>query len=445
MQKAIGTAITAPDIGAPQITAAALPAYSWYVLAILVCVYSFNWMDRYVLIILLDPIKRDLQISDTALGFLSGFGFAVVYSLAGIPIARWADVGVRRSIIAVGLTLWSAMTMLCGLARSLPQLILARLGVALGEASCSPSASSLLSDYFPAHRRGTAFAIYGLGISFGMALGLAGGGWINERYGWRVALIAAGLPGLLLAVLVRLTIREPQRGQVDCGVVDAHHYSLMQTIRLILARRSFLAYSVGLGLFCFAGHSFEVWGPAYFLRVYHMSSGDVGAITGLVEGLAGLIGTLGGGFLADYLGARDQRWYLWLPMLAVTLMIPSMLLFLHGGGGASMFFFYALFVLCGASFLAPLMAITHKLMPLHMRALASAILFLLMNFIGNGAGPFVVGVLNDFFAPRYGDLAVRHSLTWVVCGAVLGLLCVWYAARRLPEELRAAAEANTSH
>jgi MFS family permease len=222
---------------------------------------------------------------------------------------------------------------------------------------------------------------------------------------------------------------------VDNGAVDARHYSLRATLRLIAERRCFLAYSFGLGLFCFAGHSFEVWGPAYLLRVYHMSSGDVGAIAGLVEGGAGLIGTLGGGLLADYLGRRDQRWYLWLPMLAVVLMIPSMLLFLHIGGGPAMFFFYAMFVLCGASFLAPMMAITHRLMPLHMRALSSAILFLIMNFVGNGAGPFTVGVLNDLLAPRFGDEAVRYSLTLVVSGAVAGLLCVLYAVRRLPLEL----------
>ncbi|HTX06388.1 MAG TPA: MFS transporter, partial [Steroidobacteraceae bacterium] len=168
--------------------------YSWYVLAVLLCVYSVNWMDRYVLIILLEPIKRDLKLSDTALGLLSGFVFATIYSLAGIPIARLADRAVRRTVIATGLVVWSAMTTLSGLAASFAQLVAARFGVALGESACSPAASSLIADYFPAERRATAFAIYGVGITIGMALGLAVGGWANELYGWRAAFFVTGLP-----------------------------------------------------------------------------------------------------------------------------------------------------------------------------------------------------------------------------------------------------------
>lgn len=427
-----------PALAAPQVLGDdRVSRYSWYVLALLVCVYSVNWMDRFVLIILLEPIKQDLQISDTALGFLSGFGFAIIYSLAGIPIARWADVGVRRSIIAMGLTLWSVMTMMCGLARTLPQLVMARLGVALGEASCSPPASSLISDYFPAHRRATAFAIYGLGISFGMFAGLTGGGWLNQYFGWRPALVAAGVPGLLLVLLVRFTLREPARGEVDGGGADKHHYSVAETLRLLRRRPSFLWFALGLGLFCFTGNAFEAWTPVYFLRVFHMSSGEVGTWTGLIEGGAGIVGTLGGGLLADYLGARDMRWYLWMPMAGIVAMIPAMLLFLYSGGGAVMLVGYALFVLCGASYLAPMMALTHRLMPLHLRALSSAVLFLIMNLIGSGAGPFTVGVLNDWLTPHFGEVAVRYSLTLVITGAVLGLLCTLLASRRLQRDLQA--------
>ena len=282
--------------------------YPLYVLTILLCVYSVNWMDRYVLVIILEPIKQDLHLSDTALGLLSGFAFALVYSLAGIPIARWADRGSRRSLISLGLFIWSLMTALSGFAVTFAQLTVARFGVALGESACSPPACSLIADYFPPNRRATAFAVYGVGISIGMALGLVVGGWANEHYGWRAAFMIAGLPGLMLALIVRFTIREPARGQAERLPVDTGFYSLTDTLRIILSRKSFIAAAVGVGLFSFSGNAFETWTPVYLMRLYHMSTGTIGAWMGPIEGVGGLIGTMAGGLLADRLGARNIRW-----------------------------------------------------------------------------------------------------------------------------------------
>jgi predicted MFS family arabinose efflux permease len=415
--------------------------YSWYVLAMLVAVYSFNWMDRYVLVILLQPIKQDLRLSDGELGLLSGFAFALVYSLAGVPIARWADRGSRRSLISLGMVVWSAMTAVSGLARNFAQLIAARVGVALGESACSPAASSLIADYFPSHRRATAFAIYGLGISIGMAMGLSIGGWASEHYGWRSALMLVGLPGVLMAVIVRVTVREPVRGQQDASAEEPGLQSLPDTVRTLLACKCFLAYGAGLGLCSLSGNAFETWTPVYLMRLYHMGSSAVGAWTGTVEGVGGILGTLAGGVLADRLGRHDERWYLWIPALSAGAMVPSMYLFLHTNG-TGMFVFYFVTVVFAGAYMAPLIAITQRLMPVRLRAQATALVYLLLNLIGPGAGPLLAGLLNDALAGRYGGEAVRVSLTLTLSGAVAGVALIVYAARLLPRELATAAAAS---
>ncbi len=413
--------------------------YAWYVLAILLCVYSVNWMDRYVLVILLEPIKHELRLSDTSLGLLSGFAFASVYSLAGIPIARWADRGSRRSVISLGLGIWSLMTALSGFAVTFAQLAGARFGVALGESACSPPACSLIADYFPAHRRATAFAVYGVGISVGMALGLIVGGWANELYGWRVAFMIAGMPGLILALIVRFTIREPQRGQAELFPADTRFYSVTDTMRILLSRKSFLAAAVGLGLFSLSGNAFETWTPVYLMRLFHMSTGTIGAWMGPIEGVGGIIGTMAGGLLADRLGTRDIRWYLWMPAAAAGTMVLSMWAFLHASTSqTSMFSFYFASILCSASFMAPVVAIAQRIMPVSMRTLTTALLYLLLNLIGPGTGPLVAGLLNDALVGTYGVEAVRVSLTATLLGALGGIALMVYAARRLPHDLESA-------
>jgi len=418
---------------------AQLTPYAWYVLTVLLVVYTCNWMDRYVLIILLESIKHDLHLSDTALGLLSGFVFASIYSVAGIVIARIADRTSRRGVISLGLAVWSLMTATSALAANFLQLATARFGVALGESACSPAASSLIADYFPPERRATAFAVYGVGISIGMGLGLSIGGWANEAYGWRSAFLIVGLPGLLLALLVRLTVREPRRGQVEGAAVDAKLYGAGDAVRALLARKSFLPFAFGLGLFSFSGMAFEIWTPVYLIRSYHLSSTVVGNLTGFTEAVAGLIGTMGGGLIADRLGRRDLRWYLWGPAAAAVLMTASMLVFLHTAGSL-MLVFYFLWVMCAGSYLAPIVAVTHRIMPLHMRALATAVLYLLLNLIGPGAGPLVTGMLNDLFSPSYGAEAVRLSLMVNLLGTGCGIALMIYSANHVLADLRLADE-----
>ena len=388
-------------------------------------------MDRYVLVILLEAIKHDLHLSDTALGVLAGFAFVAIYSVIGIPIARFADRGSRRTVISLGVAFWSLMTAASAFTTNFSQLIVARCGVAIGESACSPPASALIADYFPARWRATAFAIYGVGIYIGMALGLFVGGWINELYGWRAAFLLVGMPGLLLALLVRLTVREPRRGQAESNHIDAYVYSVKETIRVVLSRRSFLPYAIGLGPFSFSSPAFEIWTPVYLMRGYHMGTSAVGTLTGLVEGFGGIIGAVTGGIIADRLGARDIRWYLWTPAVGTGLMVLSMLVFLHTNQTV-MIVFYFVTVVCSSSYLAPAIAITHRIMPLHMRALATALLYLLLNLLGPGAGPLAVGVLNDLFVQHHGGEAIRVSLSVTVLGAGVGVVLMLYAARFLP-------------
>jgi len=410
------------------------PVYSWYVLSLLLATYTFNWMDRYVLVILIEPIKHSLHLSDTVLGLITGFAFATTYSVAGIPIARLADTRSRRSIVALGLTVWSAMTFASGFARNGLQLVCARLGVGLGESACSPSAHSLISDYFPTPRRATALSIYQLGIVFGIALGLAVGGWANDLYGWRAAFMIVGLPGLLLALLMRLTLREPRRGQSDGAAVDTTYYSLRDALRVMLAKKSFLAYAVALGLCSFSDTAFEMWSPTYLMRVYHMSTGVVGTWTGALEAPAGIIGTLAGGILADRLGTRDARWYLWAPVASVVIMMACILMFLSVSG-TLVFVWYFLTIVAASSYMGPMIALTQRLMPVRMRALAASIQFFILNLLGPGAGTSAVGALNDAMAPRYGDLGIRYSISIAQAGAIVGIALALYAASRLRSDL----------
>jgi len=391
-------------------------------------------MDRYVLVILIEPLKRDLHLSDTTLGLINGFAFAAVYSIAGIPIARLADRGTRRSIIAAGLALWSAMTALSGLAQNAAQLVAARLGVSLGESACSPTAHSLISDYFAASRRATALSIYQLGIVSGIALGLLAGGWANELFGWRAAFLIVGLPGLVLALLIRVTVREPVRGQSDGGVSDTAHYALGAALRVMLSKKSFVAYALALGLGSFSDTAFEAWGPVYLMRVFHMGSAAVGTQTGLLEAPAGILGTVLGGILADRLGARDVRWYLWIPVISLAVMIPCIFLFLTASI-SSVFVFYFLAILAASSYMGPIIALTQRMMPVRMRALAASVQFLILNLVGAGGGVSTAGILNDAFTPAYGEAAVRYSLMVTLVGAVLGIGLALYAAARLHSDL----------
>ena len=278
-----------------------VPLRSWYALGLLFVVYVFNFIDRSILGILNQPIKEDLGLSDTQMGFLGGVAFAIFYTFVGIPVARLADTSVRRNVVAVSLAIWSGMTVVCGFVLNFWQLLAARIGVAVGEAGGSPPAHSMISDLFPPSRRATALAIYALGIPAGGMLGSLFGGWLNEAFDWRVAFMAVGAPGLLLALLVRFTLREPVRGASEARpVADLPPPPVADVFRHLWSRRSFRFMVLGAAFHSFVGYGVGYWIPAFLMRSHGMGTGQIGTWLFWL-GFAGLLGTFLGGYLADRL------------------------------------------------------------------------------------------------------------------------------------------------
>jgi len=397
------------------------PAVRNYALGVLVVVYTFNFIDRQILSILLEPIKQDLGLSDSALGMLTGFAFALFYATLGIPIARFADRSNRRNLIAWALAIWSAMTAVSGLAQNFWHLLLARIGVGVGEAGCSPPAHSMLADYFPKENRATALGIYSLGIPFGILFGFIAGGWLNEFFGWRVAFFIVGVPGLLLAILVRFTLREPPRGMAEGRVADEEQPTIMETFRFLWSKRSFRHMAVGGGLTAFVGYGVITWVPSFLIRSYGMNTGDVGTYLGLILGIPGGIGIALGGYLADRYGARDTRWYLWIVSVALIASTPLFFgVYLSNTAFASLMFLI-LPILLGNFYQATTFSQTQGLVSLRMRSVAAAVLLFILNMIGLGAGPQAVGILSDVLQPSYGDESLRYALL------ILSTVQIWAA------------------
>ncbi|MGH0033690.1 MAG: spinster family MFS transporter [Myxococcota bacterium] len=427
----------------PSATAASVTAGARrYALGILLVVYVFNFIDRQILTILLEDIKQELVLSDTALGFLTGIAFALFYTTLGIPIARWADRGTRRNIIALGLALWSGMTALSGAARSFTELAIARIGVGIGEAGCSPPAHSLLADYFPPEKRGRALSIYALGIPIGSAFGLFFGGWLAEFFGWRLALMAVGLPGLVLAVLVRWTLSEPPRGHSEGASADhGAGESVGSVLRFILRLRSFLHMAFAASLHAFVGYGAAAFLPVFLIRVHGMGQGEVGTWLAAIGLTAGALGTYLGGDVADRLGRRDPRWYLWVPGIATVLGLPFIAcLYLWPDPHVALVLYSPAAVL-GAMYLGPTFAMTQNLVKLRMRAVASAILLFIINLIGLGAGPQFVGYLSDRLRPVHDVESIRYALLFVVLiGSAWSALHYAFGARTLRRDLEASRE-----
>ncbi len=416
-------------------------SYRSYVLGLLTIVYAFNFIDRQLLAILQEPIRQEFGLADWQLGLLTGVAFAIFYTAFGIPIARWADKSVRRNIIALALIVWSLMTALTSVAQSYAHLVMARIGVAVGEAGGSPPAHSMISDMYPPERRGTAIATYSTGVGFGILFGVLAGGWINEFFGWRVAFLVVGGPGIALALLLRYTVHEPPRGFAEKVERVADPPSFGETARLLLSKRTFRHVAMGTGLVAFVGYGTLNWSPPYFMRTFELGTGAVGTWLGPILGLSVVTGTFLGGFVADRLGERDQRWYVWIPAMGAILMVPAfMIMFLSTTVSAALIAFIAPSILLN-TFLAPSIAIAHSLVGLRMRALASAVLFFVLNLIGLGGGPVVIGALSSALEPTYGSDSLRFALiaTILVAGP-WGALHYVLAGRSLRADVKSVAD-----
>ncbi len=423
----------APDSSAG--TADFSPAYKRFALAMLTAVYALNFIDRQILVILQEPIKADMGLSDAQLGLLSGFAFAVVYVTAGIPIAYWADRGNRRNVISLAVAVWSGMTAVSGLAQNYGQLLLARVGVGLGEAGGSPPAHSMISDYYPPEQRATALSIYSSGIYIGILLGFLFGGVIAEAFGWRTAFMVVGLPGVLFALILRFTLMEPTRGRWEKSAATGPQPGLKQTMALLRDRPSFWYLALGSAFTSYVSYGNGNFMPSFLIRNHNMSIAEVGTVLALVSGVSGALGTFLGGYLSDRFGTQDKRWYLWIPMLGIALAyFPylNMLLTDDIGMGLTLVFFA---LILNSFFLGPCIALSHALVAPGMRALTSAILFFVINMIGLGLGPFLTGLVSDMLVPAYGDQALRYSMLATTQVYLLALLVFALAAKHLPADL----------
>lgn len=400
------------DATAPAFQGYATKGYRAYVLGALLVVYTFNFIDRVVIGIIQEPIKAEFGLSDFELGLLGGPAFAILYTLLGIPIARFAERHNRMTILAVCLGLWSAMTAACGFAINYATLFAARVGVSIGEAGCTPPANSVISDYFPSDRRASALSIYALGIPIGSMIAAVGGGWIATHVGWREAFIWLGVPGVLLALIVKLTVKEPPR-----ATAKAEAPSFVSAVAALAKKPTFWHVAFGSALASFVGYGVGQYLTSFMIRTHGFSLFEAATIIGVVLGLCAAIGTFTSGFLADRISKRHPNALAWLPALGFFIATPLYLLsFVLPNIWIAM---PALMIAAIAHYfyLGPMYAVTQGVVEARMRATAVAVLLFVVNLIGYGMGPPVIGALSDFLAN--GQLA-SAGLTTEACATLTG-------------------------
>jgi predicted MFS family arabinose efflux permease len=423
----MATIATAPQVASGR-------SYAGYVLFLLILVNMMNSVDRAVVNILAEPIRKDLGFSDTQIGLIGGLGFALVYGLLGIPIARIADRGNRKILLATGLAAWSAMTIVTGRATGFWTMLLARFGVGAGEATCYPSSLSLIADYFRPEQRPRAIALFQTGLHLGFIVGAAVASLIAERHGWRAAFTVLGLPGIVLAGIMLLTVREPQRGLLDSpGKSGGKDASFTETIRLLFADRPFLMLALAGTFMSLGTASMANWGAAYMMRSHGMTQGEVGMILGPVMGLGGLAGTIIGGVLGTMVAKRDLRPFAPLRVMLFTALpaIPAITLFilaptvslavvggLFGGVLTSMHY-------------GSLIAVALGRVPSERRGMASSILILGQTVIGFGMGPLIVGAISDGLSGGLGEESLRYAMLLAPVAVLTGWSLAFFTYRSL--------------
>jgi MFS transporter, Spinster family, sphingosine-1-phosphate transporter len=407
-----------------------------YLLALLTAIMVFNYVDRIALGLLQQDIKHDLALSDTQLGFMTGIAFALFYAVMGIPIARWADRGNRVTIITITTGLWSIAVALCGAAASFTQLLLLRVGVAIGEAGCHPPAFSLISDYFDRAKRPQALARYALGWSFAVIIGFFVAGWLNELYGWRTTFVILGAPGVLLAMLTAFTVREPRRVKGNTVISADGSPTNFATIeppphvrevfRTLWFNKAFRHLLLCFSLSYFFGNGIMQWQPAFFTRTHGLSTGELGTWFAVIYGLGGLLGTYVGGELSSRYAANNERLqFAGLAALYVVLAPLAATVYLASDYRVS-FVVLAVYATAAACVNGPMFAATQTLVPARMRAMSIAIVLFFSNLIGLGLGPLAAGALSDALRAALGEESLRYSLLALCPGY---LWCAWHLWR----------------
>jgi MFS family permease len=420
------------------------PRDRWYVLGVLTLVYAINIADRFSISTLIEPIRLELKLTDSGIGFLTGVALALFYVTIGIPLAVWADRASRRTILAVAVAAWSAMTVASGLARNYRELLLARFGVGIGEAGGTPPSTSILADKFPPQDRPMALSLYALGACLGAWLGSSVAGAVAERGGWRAAFLVLGIPGVVLAVLVALTVREPPRGQLDATVRSLKSATLSGTVRFLISHRSALHLILGGSVATLWSWGLMWWTPAFLQRSHHMSVGQAGALLGPMHLIAGTAGTLLSGWLMSRRAAADPRYVARLLAWSTGLTtIPSILVY-WVSSSATVTVLLWIFVPAVYFYLGPIFGLLQNLVPAEMRATACAILLFLANVANLVIAPQAIGWLSDWFAASFG--AGAESLRWaLLLLAPTGLWAAWHlwmSAASMREDWQHASQAS---
>lgn len=423
-----------PNQSAPTTTA----IRRWYIVGVLTLVYIFNFIDRQIISVLQEPMRVELGLSDTQLGLLQGLTFALFYVTMGIPLARWADVGVRRDVVALAVGTWSVMTALCGVAQNFVHLLVARIGVGIGEAGGSPPSHSIISDLFPPGRRALPLAVYSSGITFGVFVAYVFGAWVSDNFGWRVVFIALGIPGVLLALLVRFTVGEPPRGQFDGPDGDRHPPSMLSVIKQLFASKTFVHLSLAAAMHAFVGYGVAAFLVSHYVRSFAIPVDDISRVAlplGFIIGLGGMVGNFMGGYLSDRMSPRDARWAMWIPAIANVLTVPFAAVAILS---RDFYFSLAMYVIpltFAYIYLGPTLATTHALVQPRMRAMASAVLFFIVNLIGLGFGPTMVGAISDALIPGYGTDSLRYAIVLTFLFNIWSAVHYWYASKHMRTEL----------
>ncbi|SEJ52480.1 Predicted arabinose efflux permease, MFS family [Pseudomonas linyingensis] len=418
-----------------------------YALAVLTVIYVFNYIDRHLMAILIEPVKAEFGISDTQIGLLSGLTFALFFTLFGFPLGRLSDRIGRKPVIALSCIAWSAMTMLCGLAGSFLFLLLARIGVAIGEAGGTAPSMAMVSDLYPPQRRSTALSVLMLGSSLGAVFGLGLGGWIAQHYGWRTAFVVIGAPGILLGILLWATVRAPKPSLPASRATSQGQIqeSWFQTIALLFQTPAFSWIVLTGASAAIAGYAIGTWSPSFLIRSHGLTVQEAGMLVGVVGGSCSAIGTVTCGWLTDRMVRRDVGWQIGVPLLGTLLSIPFGLgYFLWPQGVAfevgsitvpQAFLFYIGFGFFGTWWATPCLGAISHLFPATRLAQATAIFVMGMTLLGVGLGPLVTGMLSDYFTPIAGSEALRYSLAASMSLLVLAALFLAIALPRYRRQL----------
>jgi MFS family permease len=416
--------------------------YSYFVAIFLALIYTLNFLDRQIISILAEPIRKDLNLTDTQLGMLGGIAFAAFYTTFGIPVAWMADRGRRVWIISGACALWSLFTALCGTATSFVQLALYRMGVGVGEAGGSPPSYSLISDYFPPEKRGTGLALYSLGVPVGSMLGAFAAGRIAAAYGWQTAFFALGVPGIILAIVMLFVVKEPKRGGLDPHIDGKEHEPpppIFTSVAAFFSNRTLVLTAVSSALSAFVGYAALSWNPPFLMRVKGMTLTQVADFYAIMLGVTGIIGTFAAGWLVDKLAKRDRRWFAWVPAIGFAITIPFWILMLWAPTWQLALVFMAVPALLNTTYLAPALTVVQNAVPPGQRTMAGAVLLFILNIVGLGIGPVYVGRISDAMKPEHGDNSLAVGFAWLIPIIVLTVVAHIVASISIARDKRLAA------